>query len=251
MQPLARRPRSAQRLWLLTCLLVLLASTHLTSAPSAQAADNPVVTENQQPGSTGWQGSRSADDAHGQIKGYASATSVMQNSSITLYVSVNPAQAYSIDVYRMGWYQGRAGRLRLHADQLSGMTQAPCVPDVTTGLIDCKWSPSYTLTVPSDWTSGISLVLLSNVAGYQNYIPFVVKDARPAPYLYQQPVTTYQSYNNYPDDGITGKSLYSFNSYGATDISGETRAVKVSFDRPYSWDGSGQFFDWEIQMIRW
>src|SRR4029077_8958951 len=182
---------------------------------------------------------------------YASATSVAQNGSLTLYVSVNPIQTYSIDVYRMGWYQGLGGRLRLHVDQLSGMPQAPCVPDATTGLIDCHWSPSYTLSVPGDWTSGIYIALLTNAQGYQNYVTFVVKDARPAAFLYQQSVTTYQAYNDYPDDGVSGKVLYSYNSYGANTVSGQTRAVKVSFDRPYSGDGSGQFFNWEVQFVRW
>jgi len=72
----------------------------------ALAADNPIVIENEQPGSSGWQLGLIADDATGQIKGYASATSVGQNQSLTLYVSVNPAQIYSIDVYRIGWYDG-------------------------------------------------------------------------------------------------------------------------------------------------
>ena len=56
---------------------------------------------------------------------------------------------------------------------------------------------------------------------------------------------------HYPNDGATGKSLYSFNSYGATTVSRETRAVKVSFDRPYSGNGSGQFFWWEADYVRW
>ena len=86
------------------------------SAPSSSplAADNPIVLENQQPGSNGWYWFplKWGDDATGQIKGYASAVSVNQNESITFYVSVNPAQTYTIDFYRMGWYAGLGGRLR-------------------------------------------------------------------------------------------------------------------------------------------
>ena len=95
-----------------TALLGLFAWT--VPASSTLAADNPIVLENQQPGSTNWLWSQPADDTNGQIKGYASATSVLQNQSITLYVTVNPAQAYTIDFYRMGWYGGMGGRLRLH-----------------------------------------------------------------------------------------------------------------------------------------
>jgi hypothetical protein len=34
-------------------------------------------------------------------------------------------------------------------------------------------------------------------------------------------------------------------------VSGERRAVKVSFDRPYYDNGAGQFFNWEIHLVRW
>ena len=218
----------------------------------AAAAGNPIVTENQQPGTDAWLiGPQQGDDGTGQIKGYASATSVLQNQSLTLYVTVNPVQTYTIDVYRIGWYNGAGSRLRLHDGPLQGTQQSPCPVDATTGLIACGWSPSYTLTIPSDWTTGIYMALLTNAAGYQNYIIFVVRDGRPAAFRYQQSVSTYEAYNNYPNDGATGKSLYSFNSYGATTVSRETRAVKVSFDRPYSSNGSGQFFWWEADYVRW
>ena len=102
------------------------------------------------------------------------------------------------------------------------------------------------------------LALLTNAQNYQSYITFVVRDdARTADLLYQQSVTTYQAYNNYPADGATGKSLYDFNSYGATVAStGAKRAAKVSFDRPYADGyGSGQFggnsWNWERYYIGW
>lgn len=238
----------------LACAVVMLVLAFGPAAGSfttgtANAADNAIVLENQQPGSAAWQhGPLTSDDVTGQIKGYWSATSVRQGESITLYVSVNPAQAYTLDLFRLGWYQGLGGRLRLHLD-LNGTQQAACATDPQTGLIACNWSPSYTLAVPSDWTSGVYLGLLTNAAGYQNYVIFVVRDDRPAPFLYQQSIMTDQAYNNYPDDHVSGKSLYTYNSYGANTVSGETRAVKVSFDRPYADYGFMQID--EIEFIRW
>src|SRR5438034_2910474 len=234
-----------------TARLCLFAWAATAPVSSPLAADNPIVLENQQPGSSGWFWSLHADDATGQIKGYASATSVLQNQSITFYVTVNPAQAYTIDFYRMGWYGGMGGRLRLHVGPLGGVQQPPCDSDPTTGLIACNWAPTYTLTIPSDWTSGVYVGLLTNAQGYQNYVMFVVRDGRPAPFLYQWSVATDQAYNNYPNDGRTGKSLYPFNSYGANTVSGNTRAVKVSFDRPYADSGGGNFINWEINLVRW
>jgi len=75
-------------------------------------------------------------------------------------------------------------------------------------------------------------------------------DDRKADLLYQQPVTTYQAYNNYPSGG-GGKSVYGFSSEGGNTVVSATRAVKVSFDRPYSKSGAGQVFRWEHDLLMW
>src|SRR5437667_9443599 len=164
---------------LLSVALLLVALPLFTGHDIARpvyAADNPIVIENQQPGSTGWQASRYASDTGGQIKGYASATSVNKGMPITFYVTVNPDQTFTIDVYRVGWYQGLGGRLLQHIGPFNGPRQAPCPVNAATGLIACNWSPSYTLSVPTTWTSGIYLAVLTNAQSYQNYIVFVERD---------------------------------------------------------------------------
>jgi hypothetical protein len=233
-------------------LVLVIASSGLAAAIPAQAADNPIVVENLQPGSPDWVlGGLVGTDAGGEIKGYASATSVSGGQNLTFYVSVNPAQTYTVDVFRLGWYQGTGGRLLLNVGPLDGIQQSACTPEATTGLIACGWSPSYVLSVPTTWTSGVFVALLTNSQAYQTYITFVVRDQRPAALLYQQSVTTYQAYNNYPDDRATGKSLYDDNSYGPNTIAGTRRAVKVSFDRPYTGTGAGEFLNWEVYFVRW
>src|SRR6266513_1939453 len=233
------------------------AGNRTTSAPVSVTVVNasPIVLENQQPGSMGWSmwpAGKPADDAGKQIKGYASATSVNLGESITFYVTVNPAQQYTMDVYRMGWYQGQGGRLMQSIGPLQGVAQPACPVDANTGLIECDWTASYTLSVPTTWTSGAFVVMLTNAQGYQNYITFVVRDdARRADIMFQQAVATYQASNNYPDDGATGKSLYDFNSYGASTVAGTPRAVKVSWNRPYAGRGIGQLLDYEVYSIRW
>jgi hypothetical protein len=227
-----------------------------TSAPvTVTVFNSPVATENDQPGSGNWAmgvGGLPADDVGKQIKGYASATSVNKGDSISFYVSVATAQTYTIDFYRMGYYQGLGGRLMQSVGPLAGSPQPVCLPDINTGLAECNWAASYALAVPTSWTSGVFLAKLTSSAGFQNWIIFVVRDdARPAALVYQQPVNTYQGYNNYPNDSATGKSLYNFNSFGAPTVSGTTRAVKVSWNRPYADRGAGQFFNWEYYFIRW
>ena len=121
-------------------------------------------------------------------------------------------------------------------------------------MIECNWAPAYTLATQTTWTSGIYVVLLTNAQGYKNYMIFVVRDdSRVAPLLYQQSVTTYQAYNNYPNG--SGKSLYDFNSFGSVLAStGYKSAAKVSFDRPYLDSGINEDFysdTGEVNFIRW
>src|SRR5438094_494779 len=229
------------------CVLVL---APLARAGVALAADNPIGPENQQQGSFGWlPRAPIADDVNGQIKGFASKTSVAQSDTITLYVTVNPAQSYTIDFYRLGWYGGFGGRLRLHVGPFAGVQQPPCDQDSTTGLLACNWAASYTLTVPADWTSGLYLAVLINEHAYENYVPFVVRDGRAAAFVVQYGFATDEAYNNYPNDSRTGKSLYSFNSAGPNTIAGDPRAVKVSFDRPYTGYGFSEFDT--VEFLRW
>jgi len=218
------------------------------AAPLSQS--NPIVVENQNTGSTQWALSNQANDTAMQIKGYASATSVNKGGSINFHVTVTPAQTFEIDVYRMGWYGGTGGRLMQQIGPLNGVQQPPPVLDLTTGLITAPWSVSHTLTVPSSWTSGVYLAKLTNSNGYQNYIKFVVRDdSSTADLIYQHSDTTDQAYNKFPEDGVMGKNMYS--GAGSNTVAGTPRAVKVSFDRPYSRNGAGFFFYWEYHMIRW
>ena len=83
----------------------------LVPASAEAQGSNPIVLENQQPGAAGWDLDKDhvGTDAVGQIKGYASAVSINKGQTITFRVSVNPAQTYTIDVFRIGWYGGMGG----------------------------------------------------------------------------------------------------------------------------------------------
>jgi hypothetical protein len=241
---------------------------------AAPGPDNPTRAENRLPGSGDWRigagDTVAADDLGRQICGYASATSVNLGESIDFHVSTAPARAFTVDVYRLGWYAGAGARRTGGAPRLAGVTQPEPVTDRTTGMISCAWAPSWTLSVPPDWTAGSYLAAFTTQDGHRSVVPFVVRDdARRADFLVVLPFTTYQAYNQWPLDGKVGKSLYyGYGAEGAaadagveggsvrTDVHGApisygTRARTVGFARPYSNVGLPQRADLDYEFVQW
>ena len=248
------------------------------SAPITPAVPpaNPIVLENQNPGTTSWQFTEDRKAENHEIEGYASLTSVNKGSPIRFMVSLSSSAQYTMDIYRMGWYPtgtnpdgtscapSCGGRLMQHVGPLNGTLQARC-PQVTTatdptfGLTECQWTTSYTLNVPASWTTGNYVVKLRRLdaPNRENYMTFVVRDdSSTAPLVYSMDVTTWQAYNFWGGslNGNVGYDLYArFNDL--TGVNNGNRAYTVSFDRPYqgegSSDGAGLFFNWDYPLVRW
>lgn len=213
------------------------------------AASNPTLLENARPGTSDWELTAPAVDR--EIEGYASATSVDRGAGIDLYVST-AEPAYTVDVFRMGWYGGAGARRVAGPIERPGRAQPMPAPDPVTGLMECRWAePHHLRTADGDgpWPSGVYLArLTARASGRQAYVVFVVRDdTRRAALLFQSSVTTFAAYNNWG-----GRSLYAFNSAGAP-------ARAVSFDRPYAMnpygvplDGAGDFLRrFEYNALRW
>ena len=135
----------------LTVLLFWAGSLHGTSPL------NRSQQENRQPGTTAWQLTSPADNR--QIEGYASLTSVPVGGNISLFVNTADA-AYSLTIYRMGWYSGKGGRKVLRPQLSTGVHQVTPTADPTTGVIECQWTSPFTIHVPTSWLSGTYLVKL-------------------------------------------------------------------------------------------
>ncbi|GAA1840584.1 N,N-dimethylformamidase beta subunit family domain-containing protein [Asanoa iriomotensis] len=193
---------------------------------------------------------RFGDDRRGQIAGYASATSVAPGETLDFHVSVSPAADYRIEVYRVGHYGGRGERLLAASPWLAGRTQAEPSVDPKTRMVRCAWERGWRLRVGPDWVSGFYLALLTNADGWCRWVPFVVRDTRPAAGLVIVPTSTYQAYNMWPHDGRLGASLY----YGF-DATGEPvatlRSRSVSHDRPYQDDGLPALAEHDMGFVRW
>jgi hypothetical protein len=205
---------------------------------------NHIEIENKKLGTQDWSLINPA--TNNEISGYASKTSLTYGDSINFFVDTAES-SFSINIYRLGWYNGAGGRQMQNTVVLHGKKQAPYTINAHNGMVECNWATSYQLTLAHDgataanWPSGVYLVkLTANDSKKQSYIHFVVRsDQREIDHLFQCSVTTYQAYNTWG-----GKSLYAFNS------TNNVASTSVSFNRPYDKNGAGQFFEYEYAMLR-
>ncbi len=247
--PLTMRIRLPLLLLLLGALLALPGTAGAAvSCPNS----NPVVNENNcmGAGSTAWRLTNYDQDG---ITGYATKSSVNLGESLTLRIA-NQAGSGSaeVNVFRMGWYGGTGGRLVYQNKKVTIANDRNCeAPDETTGYWSCEnWENSLTVPGSSLPASGIYIVRIKDLANSQdNQIIFTVRnDARKSALLYKLPTATYQAYNSF-----NGHSLYRFNSAGFQTITGTSRAVKVSFERPYvnDYNDANWFLKADFPMVAW
>jgi hypothetical protein len=215
--------------------------------------------ENDREGTTDWQLTYTRVDPKTRfrspmIEGYAGKQSVRAGDAIEFFVSTNPATSFFIDLYRLGYYQGKGGRHMTRLGPFEGKVQETPVVGAQR-LRECQWEACTRFTIPKDWVSGVYLGKLSAVNHrYQSYVIFIVRDDRPADFLFQCSDNTWQAYNAWPD-------TYSLYTNDRPDRLVLVSGVKVSFDRPYGkyvqiYDnplsqGSGEFLLWEFPLAFW
>lgn len=238
---------------LLLILIVLTGMfTFFATSPGAHAASarylNPVQQENLLPGTTSWELVKPAPldtstyTSDQSIEGYASTTSA--GAGQTIHFAVNTiTRTFNADIYRLGWYQGKGGRLLQSLQNLPGISQPIPTPDPQTGLIEANWSWTFSITIPKNWVSGMFLVKLTDANGEQSYIPFVVRSSVQTTFVMIHSANTDEAYNTWG-----GTSLYQ----DTTNTLPAGRAFQVSFDRPLNQNfGAGYLLTWEYPMIRW
>lgn len=204
-----------------------------------RSSSNPIVEENMKTGDPSWKLANAATNH--EIEGFASATSANRGETISFFVNT-PDSAYTLAIYRMGWYGGVGARLVSPAVTLGGIQQPLPTPAANTNLVECNWQSNHQVTVsnssdPTDWASGFYLAkLIAQTSGKEAYIVFVVRDdGRSSDLLFNSSVNTYQAYNLWG-----GYSLYT-----------NPPAYEVSFNRPYAnLYGAQDFLEFEINMVR-
>lgn len=208
-----------------------------------------IAAENRAPGTAAWRlpgpprliGGR----AHGAVAGYVAEQAISPGQTQRVYVSAAGARTVLVELYRIGWYGGRGGRLVLQSAALPVVQQPPCAHSASTGLTECHWRATLSFAVPHSLPSGVYVAKLSASSGAQSDCMFVVRAARAAALLVQIPTATYEAYNAWG-----GNSLYPGKGPRVA-ATGSSRGVEVSFDRPYdSETGAGQFFIREVAIVR-
>ena len=91
-----------------------------------------VVREENEPYSRGWHRRK-------LVEGFVSTTSASAGDTVDIYVSTEPADKYRLDIYRMGYYGGRGGRLMRSIGPLQGVVQ-PTPSDGARNLVECRWT---------------------------------------------------------------------------------------------------------------
>ena len=168
-------------------------------------ATNQIVCENSQPGTpeSQWMIVSSGDSS---IQGFTTSISVNQGETVHFKIKTD-ARAYTLDIYRMGYYQGNGARYLttiLPSAQLP-QSQPACLTNSTTGLMDCgNWAESASWTVPANATSGLYFAELTRTdTGGGSQIFFVVRnDSSNSAILYQTSDTTAVAYNPYGGNNL-------------------------------------------------
>ena len=197
------RPRRGFRGFFSKLVVVLAVSAAVVvGMPAAQAlADgctaSPVVCENQLAGAPAseWDLGGSSDAS---VQGFGTAISV--NAGESLDFKVKASHAYSLKIYRLGWYGGNGARLvDTVSASLPATSQPACTRATSTDLVDCGgWSVSASWAVPTTAVSGVYIALLTRTddVNARSHIPFVVrKDGGHSDVVYQTADTTWQAYN--------------------------------------------------------
>jgi hypothetical protein len=232
-------------------LILALCSGSACAGPCDSPITNPIVCENSKPGnhSSEWDISGVGDPS---IQGYATAISVNVGETVSFKIATNAA-AYSLDIYRMGFYKGQGARkvATISPSVALPQSQPACVQDAATGLTDCgNWAVSASWSVPAPAVSGIYFAKAVRAdTGGASHIVFIVRDdSSTSDLLFQTADTTWQAYNSY------GGNFIEYPSYGYP----TGRAFKGSYNRPFwtrrSNDGLASYnwvFHAEYPMVRW
>jgi hypothetical protein len=244
------KPWSRRRSLAVAAGVVTAAAAGVIVVPAAAWADqcnpaiNAIVCENSKAGTP-----KSVWDIDGagdpNLQGFATDISVNAGQRVDFKIKTD-ASAYSVEIYRLGYYDGRGARKITDVTPSAPLPQIQpgCITESATELYDCgNWGVSASWNVPADAVSGVYIArLFRDDTDGASHITFIVRqDASISDVLFQTSDATWQAYNLYG-----GSSFYSGGPNG--------RAYKLSYNRPFADRASVErrdfLFGAEYPMIR-
>ena len=225
---------------------------------AAKSPNNPVIQENQRPGTRDW-----------MLQRHTRRSQVALSLSLDRGLLFSPQRARwrkdhvscqhqsGLSLYARDLSQWILRRRRRTARQAVGRIRRKTAARSAGGskrVRNCEWEACAELQIPHDWLSGVYVGKLTALgSGLQSYVIFIVRDDRPADFIFQCSDNTWQAYNRWPDQ----YALYDDGQhewYWGGD-------VQVSFHRPYGKYcqildaplslGSGEWFLWEFPLAYW
>jgi hypothetical protein len=177
-------------------------------------------------GSNGWQPTRPA--WHEQIEGFTNPVSGPPGTSVALMVSTVASQ-YRVQAWRIGGYRGGSGRLVWQSRTLPGHQGAAPVVLPATNTVVARWPVSLRVDT-TGWSPGFYVFKLIAATGQQALVAYTVRSPTTrGKVVLVAPVMDWQAYNTWG-----GYSLYTAPPF-------QRRSWAVSFDRPQTPPGAGQF----------
>jgi len=180
------------------------------------------------------------------IEGYASAPSYFPGAALRLAVSTT-APSFVATIWRVsGSAPAESPFVKVATiESTPGREQAAPTIDPVTKMVRAPWTWTNTFPIPVEWPSGMYLIRLDSDQGAQSYVPFVLRSRSATKLLLVSSALNWQAYNEWG-----GSSVYVTRI--GDPLPGVTRALGVSFDRPYATDGgAGQLFFLELPLIAW
>jgi hypothetical protein len=217
--------------------------------PAGRAAGyrSPIAAENAHVGERLVLGTNADAAGERRLEVYTGRASARAGDRVEVMVRAATAGPIRWRLFRLGWYGGLGAR-RVSSGTASAGPQPACPMEASTGLVRCSWAPAFSLPFGAEHVSGYHVLQVQRDEGgatWSAHAPLVVVDERAADLLVQAGTNTWQAYNDYG-----GESLYVDRS-GTLAAQG-SKAVKVSYDRPYAGTGlPSRLLRYEATFARW
>lgn len=175
------------------------------------------------------------------VEGWLDLPSATCGDQVGLHISGNAAPV-TIKVFRMGYYGGANARL-IDTEITKPILKYPVtqISKAPYSTVTTNWPIAWYFKITDKTLPGQYLIRLDDGQGDASFVPITIVDPQAKSAItFISSVLTWQAYNEWG-----GYSLYK-----GPNLKRSSRAMVVSFNRPYDGDGAGQFRYMELPILR-